>query len=220
MSICSTRSQPSRRDGSRPFVPDASRIRPGASRARRRARLRRSRAAATSRRRSFHRRCSPIDTDHVPDLRAEGAGRCACRRATSRASGQAAQMTKGENGVWETTVGPVEPGAYRYTFNVDGVTTIDPASPSPASRTRGRWSLVYVPGADILDTRNVPHGAVGAVTYYSTALKAFRRMHVYTPPGYEIEHAPSTRCSTCCTAPATATTRGPRSAAPASSSTT
>ena len=27
---------------------------------------------------------------------------------------QAGPMTKGENGVWETTLGPVEPGAYRY----------------------------------------------------------------------------------------------------------
>src|SRR6185436_2378035 len=32
----------------------------------------------------------------------------------------------------------------------------------------------------------VPHGAVASVTYYSTALKRFRRLHVYTPPGYEL----------------------------------
>ena len=37
-------------------------------------------------------------------------------------------------------------------------------------------------GADAL---NVPHGAVAAVTYYSSELKRLRRMHVYTPPGYE-----------------------------------
>jgi enterochelin esterase family protein len=37
----------------------------------------------------------------------------------------------------------------------------------------------------MFDTRQVPHGAVAAVTYYSTALKRNRRMHVYTPPGYE-----------------------------------
>jgi enterochelin esterase-like enzyme len=36
-----------------------------------------------------------------------------------------------------------------------------------------------------MDTRNVPHGAVAEVTYYSTALGNHRRMHVYTPPGYE-----------------------------------
>ena len=91
--------------------------------------------------------------------------------------------------MWEATVGPVEPGAYRYSFNVDGVTTIDPASPFTSESNTRTWSMVYVPGADNTDTRNVPHGAVAAVTYYSTALKAFRRMHVYTPPGYETSSA-------------------------------
>jgi|ERR1043166_1586310 enterochelin esterase family protein len=43
-----------------------------------------------------------------------------------------------------------------------------------------------VPGSDWMDTREVPHGSVAAVTYYSTALKKFRRLHVYTPPGYEL----------------------------------
>jgi enterochelin esterase family protein len=36
-----------------------------------------------------------------------------------------------------------------------------------------------------MDTQQVPHGAVAEVTYYSTSLERFRRMHVYTPPGYE-----------------------------------
>ena len=94
-------------------------------------------------------------------------------------------MTKNEAGIWETTVGPVEPGAYRYNFVVDGVTVIDPASPFTSESNTRTWSMVTVPGADNLDTRNVPHGAVAAVTYYSTALKGYRRMHVYTPPGYE-----------------------------------
>ena len=31
----------------------------------------------------------------------------------------------------------------------------------------------------------MPHGAVAKVTYHSSTLKKFRRMHVYTPPGYE-----------------------------------
>jgi hypothetical protein len=26
-----------------------------------------------------------------------------------------------ENGVWEAIIGPVQPGSYRYNFNVDGV---------------------------------------------------------------------------------------------------
>jgi len=36
-----------------------------------------------------------------------------------------------------------------------------------------------------MDTKNVPHGALAEVAYYSSALSKFRRMHVYTPPGYE-----------------------------------
>jgi len=95
------------------------------------------------------------------------------------------QMAKGENGVWSVTLGPIDPGAYRYNFNVDGVTVIDPRNSSISESNTNVWSLVYVPGSDVFDTKQVPHGAVAAVTYYSTALSKFRRMHVYTPPGYE-----------------------------------
>jgi enterochelin esterase-like enzyme len=94
-------------------------------------------------------------------------------------------LTKGDNGVWELTVGPLEAGAYRYTFNVDGVATIDPRNPAVSESNNNVWSLVYVPGSDLFDTKDVPHGAVAAVTYNSTALGRFRRMHIYTPPGYE-----------------------------------
>lgn len=99
--------------------------------------------------------------------------------------GQANQLTKAENGVWEATVGPVPAGAYRYNFNVDGVATIDPRNPATSESNNNVWSLVMVPGSELFDTRRVPHGAVAEVTYYSTALGTLRRMHVYTPPGYE-----------------------------------
>ena len=95
-------------------------------------------------------------------------------------------LTKAENGVWAITVGPVAPGAYRYNFNVDGVATIDPRNPSTSESNNNTWSLVLVPGSDAAwDVREVPHGAVAEVTYKSSALGRFRRMHVYTPPGYE-----------------------------------
>jgi len=99
--------------------------------------------------------------------------------------GQGAAMTKDPNGVWEVTLGPIESGAYRYNFNVDGVSVIDPRNPTTSESNNNTWSLVYVPGADFMDTKDVPHGAVAEVTYYSKSLKRFRRMHVYTPPGYE-----------------------------------
>ena len=68
---------------------------------------------------------------------------------------------------------------------MDGVAVIDPRNPSTSESNNNAWSLVYVPGSDISDTKDVPHGAVASVTYYSETLKRFRRMHVYTPPGYE-----------------------------------
>jgi enterochelin esterase-like enzyme len=99
---------------------------------------------------------------------------------------QGLPMSRGDNGVWEATVGPLDPGAYRYHFNVNGVAVIDPRSPAISESNNNVWSLVYIPGSDVMDTRNVPHGAVSAVTYQSTALQKARRMHVYTPPGYEL----------------------------------
>ena len=42
-----------------------------------------------------------------------------------------------------------------------------------------------MPGAEFMDTNKVPHGSVASITYFSNSLEKFRRMHVYTPPGYE-----------------------------------
>lgn len=96
-------------------------------------------------------------------------------------------LTKGENGIWDlTTSDPVGPGAYRYVFNVDGVTTMDPRNTSISESNAQNWSMFFVPGEAFMETRDVPHGAVASVTYYSKTLDKFRRMHVYTPPGYEM----------------------------------
>lgn len=100
--------------------------------------------------------------------------------------GGGGEMKKGENDVWEVTVGPVIPGAFRYKFNVDGMQVTDPANPKGSESNSTAWSLVVVPGSDLFDTREVPHGAVAEVTYYSSVHKRHRRMHVYTPPGYEV----------------------------------
>ena len=99
-------------------------------------------------------------------------------------AGPGVEMTKGDQAIWEATVS-VEPGYYRYNFNVDGVAVIDPRNPSTSESVGNVWSMVSVPGAEWMDTANVPHGAVEEVTYYSSSLSRFRRMHVYTPPGYQ-----------------------------------
>ncbi len=95
-------------------------------------------------------------------------------------------MTKADTGVWELTVGPLPAGAYRYSFSVDGVTTVDPRSAAISESNTNVWSLVVVPGHEMFDTKDVPRGAVAAVTYKSSVLGTFRRMHIYTPPGYEL----------------------------------
>ncbi len=101
-------------------------------------------------------------------------------------NGKGAAMAKAENGVWEATVGPVPAGAYRYNFNIDGLTVVDPRNPLSSESLTNAWSLVNVAGSDFFDTRDVPHGALAAVTYYSSALQRFRRMTIYTPAGYEM----------------------------------
>lgn len=94
------------------------------------------------------------------------------------------ELKKGEKGVWEVTVGPVPPGAYRYHFNVDGVAVVDPRNPLTSESNQNTWSLVTVPG-DFSEWKEVPHGAVAEITYPSKTLGGPRRAHVYTPPGYE-----------------------------------
>jgi enterochelin esterase-like enzyme len=106
-------------------------------------------------------------------------------RATDLPTRGGPQMTKGENGVWEVTVGPVEPGAYRYTFAVNGVQVLDPQNTSTSESNATVHSLVYVPGAEFMNANKVPHGAVASILYFSKSLDRNRRMHIYTPPGYE-----------------------------------
>ena len=43
--------------------------------------------------------------------------------ASGELDGRAHPMTKGENGVWSVTIGPLAPDIYTYSFNVDGVDT-------------------------------------------------------------------------------------------------
>jgi enterochelin esterase-like enzyme len=95
------------------------------------------------------------------------------------------EFKKNEAGIWEATVGPLPPGAYRYVYMVDGVRVLDPVNPRTAESRDNVWSLFTVSGSDLMDTTDVPHGAVAEVFYYSEVLKTTRRMHVYTPAGYE-----------------------------------
>jgi len=98
-----------------------------------------------------------------------------------------ASMTKDTNDVWSVTVGPIDPGVWEYSFQVDGVGMIDPANPAIKPMREPRTSILHLPGQPPLihDFRDVPHGVVRQHTYRSQALSRLRELAVYTPPGYD-----------------------------------
>ena len=107
-------------------------------------------------------------------------------------------LTKLDQGVWEATIGPIEPGVYRYTFTVDGVSTTDPRNSLTSESLTHASSMYEVPGAGPTEYKaSVPHGAIATVYYDSSATGGERRMHVYTPPGLR-----EWQCAIACTLPA------------------
>ena len=95
-------------------------------------------------------------------------------------------MKRAENGVWSIVFGPVPPGIYRYSFLVDGVQTADPRNPDSTESLMWVKSLYEVSGASFMEYRDgVPHGTIASAWYSSKAAGRLRRMHIYTPPGYE-----------------------------------
>ena len=80
---------------------------------------------------------------------------------------------------------PAAARSYRYAFQVDGVRVLDPVNTHTSESNTLVWSMLSVSGSPLMDTRDVPHGAVASVFYYSQVLKTTRRMHIYIPPGYE-----------------------------------
>ncbi len=98
-------------------------------------------------------------------------------------------FTRGADGVWSVSVGPLPPAIYDYSFDIDGVVMTDPESPDVFGNRRGARGFVEVPGPAGKPRRDewqsVPHGAVTAHWYDSKTTGTRRRVHVYTPPGYE-----------------------------------
>jgi enterochelin esterase family protein len=97
-----------------------------------------------------------------------------------------AAMTK-TNDVWTVTVGPIEAGIWEYSFNVDGLTMVDPANTWIKPQREPRSSILHIVGEPpkVWDFQDVPHGTVHSHAYRSKAVGRLREMMVYTPPGYE-----------------------------------
>lgn len=98
--------------------------------------------------------------------------------------GSSVGMEKQPSGIWSLTVGPLAPDLYQYAFEIDGLRVPDPLNRLVKNGYPGLSSLLEVPGAPFLTIRDVPHGTVHVHSYVSRATNTTRRLHVYTPPGY------------------------------------
>ena len=107
-------------------------------------------------------------------------------RLTSMEGHEPKPMSKGPDGVWTITVGPLAPEIYSYAYEIDGAPTVDPRNPDVKVWLQLN-SMVEVPGDPprLHEVQDVPHGVVHLHTYRSTALDLTRELYVYTPPGYE-----------------------------------
>jgi len=82
----------------------------------------------------------------VAKRRVDNDQRRALRLVDAHLSGDALQLTKGKDGVWSVTIGPVEPDIYTYSFVIDGARAIDLANPVTKIGANVSASLVEVMG--------------------------------------------------------------------------
>ena len=95
-------------------------------------------------------------------------------------------LHKTYDGSWVgTTKGPEDEGFHYYHLNVDGGVVNDPGAMNYFGSTR--WeSGIEIPAhdQDFYAVKNVPHGNVQQVLFWSESTKTTRRAFVYTPPQY------------------------------------
>ena len=107
--------------------------------------------------------------------------------------GATTPMTKGADGSWTATVGPLRPAIYNYNFTVNGARVLDPGNPWLGTADRNPGSaLLEVRGetAAVWDPQPVPRGTLHIHYYNSKSFdNALRMVYVYTPPGYESSNA-------------------------------
>jgi enterochelin esterase family protein len=94
-------------------------------------------------------------------------------------------LKKDANGVWLGNSNPQDEGFHYYQLWIDGAAVPDPNSKFFYGASR--WgSGIEVPAHDqeFYALKNVPHGQVRELHYFSQVNNKMRRCFVYTPPGY------------------------------------
>src|ERR1035437_751138 len=101
-------------------------------------------------------------------------------------------LTKGEDGAWIGVSQPQDEGFHYYQLVIDGAQVPDPGSLYFYGASR--WgSGIEIPAKDqdFYALKNVPHGHLREVHYFSKSSNSTRRCFVYTPPDYDKD--PNTR---------------------------
>ena len=96
------------------------------------------------------------------------------------------EFTKGEDGAWYGYTRPLDEGFHYYMLKIDGAEAPDPNSHYFYGASR--WgSAVEVPAkdADFYALKNVPHGQLREIHYWSKSSNTNRHAFIYTPPGYD-----------------------------------
>jgi enterochelin esterase-like enzyme len=96
-------------------------------------------------------------------------------------------MVKDTGGYWGVTTDSVSEGFHYYSLLIDGVAVADPASATFYGMGR-MASGIEIPfrGGGYYAVKDVPHGDIRIKRYYSTVANAWRRLFIYTPPGYDV----------------------------------
>ena len=98
----------------------------------------------------------------------------------------AIDMLKGADGVWTVTTPPIVPGFHYYYLNIDGVAVNDPATRAFYGVSKDSGGIeVPEKGVDFYLAKDVPHGEVREHWYRSSVTDTWRRVFIYTPPGYD-----------------------------------
>jgi len=95
-------------------------------------------------------------------------------------------LIKDENGVWTGDSNPQDEGFHYYQLWIDGAAVPDPNSLYFYGAMR--WgSGIEIPAhdQDFYALKDVPHGQIREILFYSESTDSSRRAFVYTPPGYE-----------------------------------
>ena len=96
-------------------------------------------------------------------------------------------MEKDADGWWYCTTPPLVVGPHFYHFVIDGMTVTD-INTETYGGSYGRSSVIEIPEGsegDYYRPKDVPHGQVRSVIYWSDYEKRYRRCMVYTPSEYE-----------------------------------